>query len=648
MHDSTARLVTGWLVGALLAPAACYSGSPDAASDDTAATADTGASSSAGPATSDVGETGGADVAGDPTDVPTQADTGSASQPTGGDSSGAGDTGDASDTGDVEQESLPPEIGDPGPQTIEEDVDLDLTIAVSDANDDPLRVWTLGLPPGATWNEAERRLHFRPDFIQGAHAWTVTVVADDGEHRVQREFMIDAVDSIQPPAPEVTKVEEFEQYTRLTLTQKTDSYLDSPGNAGRSFVAYVSVPKSATLDKPGAVRISLHGFNGMPALSGSSSEFRIDPHDSKNTYWWGYSAALTDADPGIKASGDVPDYTQRRVMHLLGWMLATYPEADPTRVSITGGSMGGAGALQIGLWYARHFAHASGSLAQAIPRNHRPGRIAQLQTLWGASDGPLWDLLDLTRVMRESAEAHNQYLFTRHGKDDPTIHFGATTHASPLTGLTLYGALQTLAVGHFSIWDEGAHGPEDPVLGNNWWDKGFSPTHDAVSHVRTDLAFPAFSRSSIDRDPGTGEGNGKKPWDVNAGFSGDVAIAGDTGWNGDIAGTLNRFLRWDATAIVDTLDAFSIPLHVHSGDGEDPPKDGYPTRGDRFNGTLPVVVDVAPRRLQAFQVRPGERIAWAFGTQSGELDVEADGTLRVPGLELGLDWQTLTLARVPD
>lgn len=544
----------------------------------------------------------------------------------------------------LEAGNLPPDIADPGPQVIEEDEVLELVVEVRDPDDDPLRVWAQGLPPGATWDEDARALRFRPDFIQGGGEWTLTIVADDGEHRTRRDVAIAVIDSIRPPEPEIVDTEFYDSFTRLTLLQVTDDYTDSPGNAGRSFVAFVTVPVSATPDEPAPVRISLHGIGASAPSAGASNEFRVGPHDPDNTYWWGYDAALPD---GEASGDDVPDYTQRRVLQLLGWVLENHPEADPTRVYVSGGSMGGAGAMTLGLWYARHFAYLSGSWGQAVPRNHRPSRLTQLQGLWGPSDGPHWDLLDLTRLLRDSPEARDQYVFTRHGKDDPTIHFGAAVLPSPLTGYRWYDALQDLGVGHLAVWDEGAHGPADPLLGSGWWDDGFSPIHDDLTFVRRDLAFPAFSLSSNDGDPGDGQGNGKQTWSANRGFAGTLEVVGDTGWNGEIAGALNRFLRWDAAAIVDELDRFAVPLHVLDGEGSGPPKAGYPTRGDRFDGELPVVVDVTPRRLQGFRVRPGERIAWQFGAQHGEVVVDERGTLTIPGLELGLAWQTLELTRAP-
>ena len=561
-----------------------------------------------------------------------------------GESSGGSEGGRAPEPRSFEAGNLPPVIGDPGPQSVEEDELLELELAVRDPDDDPLRVWALGLPPGALWDEPARTLRFRPDFIQGDQAWTITFVADDGVRRSRRDVEVAVIDSIRPPEPEITDVDELASFTRLTLAQSTDDYLDSPGYAGRSFVAYVMIPKAATEAAPMPVRIGLHGLGvSDPSSSGSSSEFRISPHDPDNIYWWGYGAALPE---GVPDGVDVPDYTQRRVLHLLGWVLENHPEADPERVYVSGSSMGGAGAMTLGLWYARHFAYVSASLGQAIPRNHRPSRLTQLQGLWGPSDGPVWDATDLTRLLYISAEARDQYQFTRHGKDDPTIHFGAAVLPSPLTGQSLYDTLQLLGVGHLAVWDEGAHGPADPLLGSGWWDDSFTPMYDETTFLRRDLAFPAFSLSSADGDPGDGKGNGEQPWSDIKGFAGSVAVPGDTGWNGEVAGALNRFLRWDAGATTDSLDRFSVPLRVHDGEGKDPPKAGYPSRGDRFDGELPVVVDVKPRRLQAFRLHPGETVGWSFNGVRGEAVADEEGEVTVPGVELDHEWRMLELMRV--
>ena len=309
--------------------------------------------------------------------------------------------------------------------------------------------------------------------------------------------------------------------------------------------------------------------------------------------------------------------------------------------------------------HGRHFAFFEATVGQTVARNHRPSRIAQLSQLWGEpalglADGTMledgvdpgvWDRQDLTRVLRELPEAREQFVSTKHGKDDPTIHFGAVTMASPLTQGSFYELLQQEHIGHYVVWDEGAHGPADPVMGEHWWDDDWSVLFDSESYLRRDRPFPAFSRASHDWDPGDGTGNGQQPWDPESGYAGEVAVAGDTGWNGELAGVRNRFLRWNTNGIVDELDRFEVPLRVRAAAGSPAPAEGYPSVGDELDRPLPVVVDVTPRRTSRFRCLPGETIEWELAEQSGTALANPDGSVTVAQLALGTSWATLVLQR---
>ncbi len=550
----------------------------------------------------------------------------------------------------LQVENSPPRIHNPGPQTVVEEASLQLTLTADDFDGDRVRLLVSELPPGATFHPETGALTFIPDFIQGGESYSLLVTADDGSARVSERIPISILDTIHPPEPVISKVETLPTFKRLTLTQKTDAYLDSPGYAGRSFSAVVTVPLALSEAHPLPARVTLHGFAGTPWSEGWEGELRIAPHDPDNTYWWGYASTL----PAGPAGSAVPDYTLRRVLHLLSWALRTQPGIDRERIYVEGASMGGAGAATLGLLYARHFCAVQATIAQAIPRNHRPSRVAQLAPLWGSPPAPgatsdlrsgVWDRADLTRVVQDVAEAREQFLFLKHGKDDSTIHFGAVVGTSPLTGRTLYQALAQAHVGHFAVWDEGGHGIADPLLGDRWWESGWNPVFDETSFLRLHRAFPAFSRLSIDGNPGDGSGNGRQVWSPESGFAGKVEVAGDTGWSGDIAGALNRFLRWDSTRIVDTLDRLELPLRVLDGAGGPPPRPGYPTTGDKLPVAPPVRVDVTPRRVQRFQCAPGEAIAWRFGPQEGVVSAAADGSVTVPALLVTTAWQTLVLTR---
>jgi len=530
------------------------------------------------------------------------------------------------------------------PVRIPENQEYSQTVRGDDFDGDELRVYALDLPPGARFDASNQTLRFRPDFIQGNQTHDIIIAATDGEATQTATITLTIEDSIRPPWPTITSTEVYNDHYRIRLSQSTDDYLESSSQRGRSYVARAVIPDAASETNKLPVRVFLHGFGGAPYTGGAGDQFRIYPADPDNTYWWGRSEGTSS-----------PNYTQRRVLHLVEWLLHHYPGADSERVYVTGPSMGGAGSAELGILQARHFSHVESTIGQMIARNHRPSRIRQLSGLWGSpednldSDGiGVWDRQDLTRALRDEFDAQNQFIYTKHGKDDPTIHFGAVTRESPQTMYSFYDAVQAYRIGHFIVWDEGGHGSADPRLGNNWWDDGWNRAKDDITYLKRNLAFPAFSNSSADDDPGDGSSNGRQTWDDTRGYSGSVATPGDTGWNGDLAGAKNRYLRWDSRAIVDTWKRFEIPLRAKVDTSGTPPSDGYPPPGEKYFGQLPILADVTLRRIQAFHCQPLEPLTWVFGTQTGIIRATDDGTVTIPQLEFGTDFKTLILVRTQD
>jgi hypothetical protein len=547
----------------------------------------------------------------------------------------------------------PPLLVNPGPQRLAEEVAWELHVEVSDPDGDPVRLFVSNLPPGARFDERSRTLTFTPDFIQGGgrNDRMLEFVAQDSvgaESRVQVPLTI--ADTLRPLPPTLDDRVAGESLDGLRLTVPGDPFLH-PRALPTTALVWIPADASATSTRP--VKIHLHGFDsGLPSSPPAGDQFHLYPTDPDNSYWWGERSP---------DGATVPPYTARRVLYLLEWLLDHHPGADPERVTITGSSMGAAGALTLGLLWARHFAQAEGELGQLIPRLHRPGRLRQLEGLWGEvsqalpdgtslEDGravDVWNRLDLTRVVLESPEARDQFVFMRHAKDDTTIHFGAAVHPSPLTGRSAYGAFEEAHLGHLSVWDEGGHGPPDPVLGPRWWDAGWNRITDARTFLRRNRPFPAFSLSSADDDPGDGRGRDGEPHPSESGHRGSVAEPGDTGWSGAVAGALNRFLRWDAAAIVDTSDQLEMPLGLASGAGSPPPREGYPTLGDRYDGPLPVRVDVTPRRVQSFRLRSCETVRWRFGDETGTARANIHGEVTIRRLGLTKTMTRLVLERTP-
>jgi hypothetical protein len=568
---------------------------------------------------------------------------------TGGDDPGEG--GDAA--GELDDGPRPPRLVAPAVVELHEEQAATVQLDVEDLDGDDVRVWLTELPPGAHFDEATRRLHFTPDFTQGGESYAVGVTLDDGLHRVAATIHLSIVDDIAPPRPEIRDEWIDDDGIRwLEIVQLTDPWLDPPALAGREVAALVAVPPASSLAQL-PVRVSLHAYGGVPSIAGWYDEIRIAPHDPDDTYWWGIDRDW----PGGSVDGDdVPATTQRRVLHLLDFVLDTLPEADPERVYTSGSSMGGAGALALGLSHARHFAAVRGSWAMTMPRHHRPDRVEQLSTLWGPPsiapedpDASAWDAQDVAWLLTTSAEARETWVGLHLAKDDPHIHFSALVGDSEIAGGSPFEVLQEEAVAHFVVWDEAGHGGEDPALGDAWWGSDLSPLHAVNSTLRRDRAHVAFTHASHDGVPGSG-GNGERPWSAATGFAGDPSVAHDTGWAGDRAGAINRHLEWDAAAIVDEFDELRLDLRVRAdagGPGPAPLPGADPVVGDEWTGPLPVVADVTPRRLRRFACRSGESLEWSYGGASGIVTCDAWGRFTIPSLALWGAWQTLRIARAP-
>ena len=519
---------------------------------------------------------------------------------------------------------------------------------------DGVRWFPRGGPRGIAWDTVSGAAVYQPDWLEGRQGGVAVQIPLEGwagGKRVRQatvELRID--DAIQPAAPTCIETEGDGPLRRFECTLVTDAFLDAPSQAGREVRSLVSVPRDAAGIATTPVRLWLHGLGGGPTTTAAGS-IGIAPHDPDNTYWWGYGER--DAATGA-VTGEVKDYTVRQALVVLAWALENFPAADPSRVSVQGSSMGGAGALQIATHYGRHFAWADAALGQAIPRNHRPARLKTLSKFYGppgelaldSDETSVWEQLDCTRQFLLAPESREPFFTTRHGKDDTTIHFGAAVQPSPATGLSLYAAFASQRVGHLSAWDEGGHGVADPKLGARWSGPGWDLTTDRTSRVALNRAHVAFTSASHNPEPGSMVARDGAPWHAEAGFAGNVKVAGDTHWGGDIAGVLNRGLRWQSSEMIDEVEQFEVPLRVLDGDGAASAGAGYPCTGAKLCASLPVVVDVTLRRTQAFRFAPQEPFVWRSGQQSGEGLANELGEVTVPRVEVGTSWTPLRIRRV--
>lgn len=135
-----------------------------------------------------------------------------------------------------------------------------------------------------------------------------------------------------------------------------------------------------------------------------------------------------------------------------------------------------------------------------------------------------------------------------------------------------------------------------PFVAN--WGSGISPKlREMLLKMRWDKSVPAFSRCSLDNNPGNGDAD-----------------------DGDVIGQINGYLMWDYESIVDAADRWEMTITLTA----DAP-------------ASVCVVDVTPRHRKAFNPKPGDKVRYTNTSladgkvvQSGELTADKCGLVTVP------------------
>ncbi len=129
--------------------------------------------------------------------------------------------------------------------------------------------------------------------------------------------------------------------------------------------------------------------------------------------------------------------------------------------------------------------------------------------------------------------------------------------------------------------------------------------------VRKDEAYPVFTNASTD-DP--------SPWPKREAD----APSGQRG----------AYFRWQNR--VDSPDAFEIELRLATAEE---------LKTTQFVVPGAAQADVALRRLQRFEIRPGETIKWSFGDAAGEIVADSAGLFNAPKLTIETTPKTLRLTK---
>lgn len=300
----------------------------------------------------------------------------------------------------------------------------------------------------------------------------------------------------------------------------------------------------------------------------------VDCRKNRHDWWWG---GMHRGDKKLierNAGGDtVP--VEKRVMASVAWTIKRYG-IDPNRVYLSGNSMGGSGALGIGMRHGDVFAAIKANVPAGIEH------VSQRMFFPPKAVPPSVRLPDPPICINYSAQNDGWSV----GHDE------------------FAKAMNDRRYALFLYWGPFGHGNNSARI---------MEVNDLIDSfdwlgVKKNEAYPVFTEAST---------NSKLPWPNDR--------------KSKESGQINAFFRWQA--LKDTANEFEMSLFLTT-----PEK-----LKTRFEIPTEAKTEVALRRVQNFNLKPGSTFHWEFGGAKGEGKVDADGLLAIPKLTIR---QTPTRLRI--
>ncbi len=294
--------------------------------------------------------------------------------------------------------------------------------------------------------------------------------------------------------------------------------------------------------------------------------------------------------------GITRDYTVRRLLAFVDWTSAKW-EVDRSRVFVAGASMGGSGAGMLAVRYPDRFACAFSSVGV-----HIAGRSPRFKGSYEAVCGPASLDIPHESGLKTFEYLDNAFLLRRNpGRDIPFISFANGKNDGGIgwpQAVEFARALQETRQPHLFTWGQSGHGERVYVPTPSGGGDGGPGLRDVLD-LRIDQALPAFTRCSLDDNPGGGAPD-----------------------DGTSKGQFNLYLRWDTNSLVDEENRFEITVYLI----DSAPKDSC-------------TVDLTPRRIQKMKPKSGETFRWSntgLGngreTQSGTAVADTHGLVTLKGV----------------
>jgi len=326
----------------------------------------------------------------------------------------------------------------------------------------------------------------------------------------------------------------------------------------------------------------------------SESKDRRDHCPAVNTWWYGTNERIYETT--LTEQTVCPNYTERYLLYLVRWA-QEHLGTEAARTTIRGGSMGGSGTVAMALHFPQVFAAAYAEVPVYSCTKPGSGSAVRLECTCGPLDKPAFTaegipLLDYMNGALQMANAtvDTPPIFATNGRQDGSI---------PWENNPPFYAAANSARQAFSVyWNNGQHGmSRDAPADCRAWSK-------QIERYRLDQSYLVFTNSSDNRNYGNG----------------DRA-------DGELEGWINRGLGWKD--LMDTPREYAVTVTAVY--------DGI---------TYPVTVDVTPRRIQRFRLRPGDVVLVRIGPAPAiELTVDRHGLLTIPAVAVaGPDGTRVCLA----
>lgn len=403
-----------------------------------------------------------------------------------------------------------------------------------------------------------------------------------------------------------------EDYVLWTTNEGTSSFPAMCNLPGRAF--HFGVIPGA---RGGALMLHGHGrggnfFNSFIG-SGTPGEWVISVDDYLPTgdfasFYFGYEETY-DLDTPYNYpradGGKVVDYTEQRVMFLLGWAERELPH-DPTRVYAMGTSMGGSFAFFLA-WHHPEKIAAALAVVPKLCLGYREDMFEALaesiDRIWGSQ------ALNLPTTTGERVfnwmDGRQQARLERHRGSAPIVGFCGLNDNSVgwAEKVAYFRSMEALDAGGTWFWDERDH---TMAPSQTAWYPMMAASQ--LYKYRSDRSYPGFSNCSVDGNFGTG----------------DPATA-------DPIGSLNGAVDFDENTISDGMLRWDVTVRTRA----------LVTQDGFLAAPESLLVDVTPRRVQQFIL--AQRVNYRYEVrrlndnvllQSGTATPDDDAVLTVRGVKV--------------